>query len=766
MKGLPTKCPTWSEPSTGSQLLLKIPPTGLLVQSQQRQPPQEYQGVKVVLSWSPTKSPSRSPSTTTTPSRRSSLLCLIGFCVSAVLWCQESTPLSFGLNGLGKLDIGLASPSRTESGHLEPLRPSRSAQRSTSSCGHLDFLAPLEFPQPRTFSGLPGDWRAATSCAIPSHPWQRHQLTVKEQAFGSLHSTNGDDSNVFPRGWTPQDDDLRMAIARAYGPAFLLPSCNCPCSGGWNPTGTSWTCSCRRSFRAFLCLGGPRHGTSGWPIHQSSGPPLGLRRGGFCGPPSGPGGCDPFGLGLESVRGPGNGLSANPRSSSFCRAFPGRGPTCHSQSSPGDRTSPALDFSPGRGSARFLLSPGGASSSHAWRTRFPPSRAFAQRQSRRAKKGPSTEATLGGSSSRASARSPLGSSEPDPAVGKVGKSTGSDGAVSSSAATFDSSRPWTFRPSRHSCDFSPESLEPVSSSPAKLCPGDWSPPRTRQPTMAPTNHLRQLPEDEPVDLQGEVDGAPMDQDLSQHPYAEALLQQSRALVSLVSHLHAASTDPLSELTGSSSGVGVKGAAGRERLQHQLSQQNGQFFLKVCQAMHRRQSPTTAPPDSLDSLGNLGLITYLERYGGFGAHRELGLIMWSVAHIFDAARDNNMGAVRDYTALLAVMIEQANMDNNQWGVAWMLGLLEDPPHTLWMNRGTSATGGKRALAPLCNQQWATTALAVIKEQEVLASKRAEASNPRPKAAGGELSPDPKSKNRPRPKRKPGANEPSGSTADPA
>ena len=95
----------------------------------------------------------------------------------------------------------------------------------------------------------------------------------------------------------------------------------------------------------------------------------------------------------------------------------------------------------------------------------------------------------------------------------------------------------------------------------------------------------------------------------------------------------------------------------------------------------------------------------------------------------------MGAVRGYTALLAVMIEQASMDNNQWGVAWMLGLLEDPPHTLWMNRGTSATGGRKAFAPLCNQQWATTALAVLKEQEVLAAKQAEASAPKPKAGAG-------------------------------
>ena len=289
------------------------------------------------------------------------------------------------------------------------------------------------------------------------------------------------------------------------------------------------------------------------------------------------------------------------------------------------------------------------------------------------------------------------------------------------------------------------------------------PPKTRGASAAPTSYLRKMPEDEPLDFQADVDGIPLGSDQGQHPFAEAILQQSKALVSLVNHLSSASSDPLTELTGSSSGVGVKGAAGRERLQRELAQQNGQFFLKVCQAIHRRQSPTTAPPESLDNLGGVSLMTYLERYGGYGSQRELGLIMWSLAHIFDAARDNNMGAVRDHTALLAVMIEQANMDANQWGVAWMLGLLEDPPHSLWMNRGSSATGAKKAFAPMCAQQWATTALAVLKEQEVLSSKRAEAASPK-KSGNPDAQPDAKAKTRPRPKRRGNNQEPQGQNAE--
>ena len=116
------------------------------------------------------------------------------------------------------------------------------------------------------------------------------------------------------------------------------------------------------------------------------------------------------------------------------------------------------------------------------------------------------------------------------------------------------------------------------------------PPKTKGFQTSPAAHLRPLPEDEPIDLTAEVDGRPLEVYPIQHPY-----------VSFVSHLSSASSDPMAELTGSSSGLGVKGGAGRERLQRELAQQNGQFFLKVCQAIHRRQRPTTALPDSLQGM---------------------------------------------------------------------------------------------------------------------------------------------------------------------
>ena len=142
------------------------------------------------------------------------------------------------------------------------------------------------------------------------------------------------------------------------------------------------------------------------------------------------------------------------------------------------------------------------------------------------------------------------------------------------------------------------------------------PPRTKTSQAAPTAHLRRVPEDEPQDLAEDLDGAALEPDAQQHPYAEALLQQSRALFTLVQQLGATSSDPMTELTSTSGSLGVKGAAGREKLQRELSQQNGQFFLKVCQSIHRRQSPTSPPPSTLESLGNVSLLSYLERYGGY------------------------------------------------------------------------------------------------------------------------------------------------------
>ena len=48
----------------------------------------------------------------------------------------------------------------------------------------------------------------------------------------------------------------------------------------------------------------------------------------------------------------------------------------------------------------------------------------------------------------------------------------------------------------------------------------------------------------------------------------------------------------------------------------------------------------------------------------------------------------------------------------------------PSAKLWISRGHTATGSKRPFAPMCPHSWTTTALAYIKEAELLNTKKAE------------------------------------------
>ena len=136
------------------------------------------------------------------------------------------------------------------------------------------------------------------------------------------------------------------------------------------------------------------------------------------------------------------------------------------------------------------------------------------------------------------------------------------------------------------------------------------------------------------------------------------------------------------------------------------------------------SPTSKLASSPSEVGDVSLLACLEPYGGFGQNRELGMIQWSLAHIFDAAAKEEWRLVRDRVALTAVMVEQASLDANKWHLAWLLHVVDDPPQNLWLSRGQTATGARRPFAPLCAQTWTTTALAYMKEADVLYSKRTE------------------------------------------
>ena len=241
-----------------------------------------------------------------------------------------------------------------------------------------------------------------------------------------------------------------------------------------------------------------------------------------------------------------------------------------------------------------------------------------------------------------------------------------------------------------------------------------APPLTPAPAVAPVLH-RELEEE----LQAAGDAPSV---------AQAMLAQSAALTQLVAHM-ASHADPLLD-TPAGSTTSTRGAAGRAKLQAELAQHSGVFFEAVQRAMARRMSPTMAfselTADQLLAQGVSG-VRYLERFGGYGRHRDLGLLQYQVMTIFDFLMVGNVGAAKDILALTAVMIEQAVLDNGRFDIAALLSLMEDPPSTIFMNRQILSTSRSRAFAPLADQRWITVALAYLKEMDTIASRRQEYSS---------------------------------------
>ena len=209
--------------------------------------------------------------------------------------------------------------------------------------------------------------------------------------------------------------------------------------------------------------------------------------------------------------------------------------------------------------------------------------------------------------------------------------------------------------------------------------------------------------------------------------ASAVLEQSRALTSLVSHLQQGG-DPLLGGQADSSGFSLssKGTAQRERLQLQLSNRSGGFFLAVLQNAMRKVKLAAKLPTTLEEAAgsDFSMITYLERYGGYGASKELGLIQYVVAHIFDAAMMGDMAGVQELVSLLMVGVEQSAMDGGRMDFAYKMMLLEEPPSQLWSFRQAAYDPRSRAFSPLAPQRWATVALAFSKEVDYIQSKRQE------------------------------------------
>ena len=315
--------------------------------------------------------------------------------------------------------------------------------------------------------------------------------------------------------------------------------------------------------------------------------------------------------------------------------------------------------------------------------------------------------------------------------------------VPTSKAT--TSRPMLSQPLGGSLDLPPASMTSLSTS---LAP----PPRTHNRPQSgilesslvqKPSQLQELEEEKPL-LDGKGDAL-----------AQAVLAQSQALTALVGQIATASGDPLTDLSQLGAGVGSRGATTRAKLQSELASHRAVFYTSVMQQMSRRMlpmQPVDVTPSVMLDRGVCGT-RYLERFGGYGRHRELGQIQYQVMMILDYLTIDNINAAKDCTALLAVMLEQMVMDNGRLEVASLLSLQEDPPIGVFTNRQLLATSKAKSFAPLADQRWITSALAYLKEMDVIAAKRVEFSAAiRPSGSGGDpgadVAPKPKAKHRPR------------------
>ena len=211
--------------------------------------------------------------------------------------------------------------------------------------------------------------------------------------------------------------------------------------------------------------------------------------------------------------------------------------------------------------------------------------------------------------------------------------------------------------------------------------------------------------------------------------ATAIAQQGQALSLLVSHL--ASQGDAVDLSSASAGLSTKGSAKRERLQQELMQRSGSFFLQVCQNAFRRLHPAAQVPASVPDLasdGRLSFVTYMERFGGYNKSRDLALVMHQACFIADCLIRDDVPGAREHLALLLASVEQAAQDQS-WSLAYLLTLLEEPAPQVYAPRPQGHASRLRAFSPLVSPSWGSTTLAFVREVDLLAQRRKDAAGPR-------------------------------------
>ena len=208
--------------------------------------------------------------------------------------------------------------------------------------------------------------------------------------------------------------------------------------------------------------------------------------------------------------------------------------------------------------------------------------------------------------------------------------------------------------------------------------------------------------------------------------SQAVLEQSRALTTLVAQLAGGSGDLLTDPAGPAAHLSARGASQRAKMQEELSSDKGVFYTAVLQNMAKRMAPASslsADPAELLQQG-ICLSRYWERFGGFAGQRDLGAIAHTLAHAMDALQAGRINQASDHIALLAVCVEQMSMDSGRAELGYQLTWLEEPPASMFAARSAKSAMHTRAFAPLASQRWVAIVLSYVKELDVIAAKRAD------------------------------------------
>ena len=205
----------------------------------------------------------------------------------------------------------------------------------------------------------------------------------------------------------------------------------------------------------------------------------------------------------------------------------------------------------------------------------------------------------------------------------------------------------------------------------------------------------------------------------------ALSQQSNALTALVAHFANQSSDCLTDLqSGFSTSSSMKGVQRREAAVR-VGQSDRQFLFAPHAADPQEADPGRTLPRSVEEVGSISMLEYLSKSGGYRNQKTLGLIQWILGHAVDAAAQDDFAGVKEIIALLAMAIEQANYDNGEWSVAYLISLHEEPPIQLFQERAAAIMATGRPFSPLIPPVWSAATLSYIKDMEVLANKKPEA-----------------------------------------